>query len=116
MPVRGSAAEYRTPRPGSCLSPLNSFRAISPPIRLAVLPGHTHIMAGRVLASRTWLMQIPIERFVKNCVRSLEDRTFVRVVLSGSTASGPGERIVGRAVEIKGETAISLTWRAAARN
>ena len=56
----------------------------------------------------------PIETFVANFQRSLENQTFVRLMLSRPLKDSV-ERVVGRVVDIKGESKLSLIFSHAER-
>lgn len=53
----------------------------------------------------------PVSAFLAKVTRSLQDQTFVRLVVSRPTSLEEAERVTGRLVEIRGEAHVSLTLR-----
>lgn len=54
----------------------------------------------------------PVDDFICHTQSSLEDNTFIRLVLSGGTeAEGAPKRILGRLIRLRGEPHLSLTLR-----
>ena len=54
----------------------------------------------------------PVEDFIRHTQASLEDNTFVRLILSGGTeAEGAPKRILARLIRLRGEPHLSLTLR-----
>jgi len=54
----------------------------------------------------------PVDDFIRHTLASLEDNTFVRLILSGgSAAQGEPKRILGRLIRLRGEPHLSLTLR-----
>jgi len=54
----------------------------------------------------------PVEDFIRHTVTSLEDNTFVRLILSGGTeAEGAPKRVLARLIRLRGEPHLSLTLR-----
>jgi hypothetical protein len=59
----------------------------------------------------------PVDEFVRHTLASLEDNTFVRLVLSGGAeAEGAPKRVLGRLVRLRGLPHLSLTLRHATRD
>jgi len=54
----------------------------------------------------------PVEDFIRHTVTSLQDNTFVRLILSGGTeAEGAPKRVLARLIRLRGEPHLSLTLR-----
>jgi SAM-dependent methyltransferase len=54
----------------------------------------------------------PVEDFIRHTQSSLEENTFVRLILSGGTeAEGAPKRVLGRLIRLRGEPHLSLTLR-----
>jgi SAM-dependent methyltransferase len=59
----------------------------------------------------------PVEDFIRHTLTSLEDNTFVRLILSGGTeAEGAPKRILARLVRLRGQPHLSITLRHATRD
>jgi hypothetical protein len=62
-------------------------------------------------------MASPVDDFIRHTLASLDDNTFVRLILSGgSEAEGAPKRILGRLVRLRGEPRLSVTLRHATRD
>lgn len=54
----------------------------------------------------------PVEGFIRHTLASLEDNTFVRLILSGGAATeGAPKRVLARLIRLRGEPHLSLTLR-----